>query len=130
MQSTVATIIWKQSYQEQTQNRGPITKQDTKRRQISSAVSQVRKSKDFPKEIHDPTSKHQVINIEAEGNKVRALIDPQTTGRNLMSTNYASVYNLPQIQMSEPIQFNLALKGSKGVSTHYIKTRIKVGSHE
>ena len=74
--------------------------------------------------------KHQVINIEVEGNKALALIDPQTTGRNLMSTNYALIYNLPLIQMSEPIQVNLALKESKGVSTHYVRTKIKVGSHK
>ena len=97
---------------------------------MSSAVSQVRKSKDLPKEIHDPTSKHQVINIEVEENKALALIDPQTTGGNLMSTNYASIYNLPLIQMSQPIQVDLVLKGSKGVSTHYVRTKIKVGSHE
>ena len=97
---------------------------------MSSTASQVRKSKDLPKEIHDPISKHQVINIEVEGNKVLALIDPPTTGGNLMSTTYASVYNLPLIQMLEPIQVNLTLKGSKGVSTHYIRTKIKVGSHE
>ena len=97
---------------------------------MSSAVSQVKKSKELPKKIYDPTSKHQVINIEVEGNKALALIDPQTTGRNLMSTNYASVYNLPLIQTSEPIQVNLALKGSKGVSTHYVRTKIKIGSHE
>ena len=97
---------------------------------MSSAASQVRKSKDLPKEIHDPTSKHQVINIEVEGNKALTLIDPQTTSGNLMSTNYASVYNLPLIQTSEPIQVNLALKGNKGVSTHYVRTKIKMGTHE
>ena len=97
---------------------------------MSSAASQVRKSKELPKEIYDPTSKHQVINIEVEGNKALALIDPQTTGGNLMSTNYTSVYNLPLIQTLEPIQVNLALKGSKGVSTHYIRMKIKIGTHE
>ena len=70
---------------------------------MSSAASQVRKSKDLLKEIHDPTSKYQVINIKVEGNKALALIDPQKTSGNLMSTNYASVYNLPLIQTSEPI---------------------------
>ena len=97
---------------------------------MTSAASQVRKSNDLPKEIHDPTSKHQVINIEIEGNKALALIDPQTTGGNLMSTNYASIYNLPLIQTSEPIQVNLALKGSKGISTQYVRMKIKIGSHE
>ena len=97
---------------------------------MSSTASQVRKSKDLPKEIHDPISKHQVINIEVEGNKALVLIDPQTTGRNLMTMNYASVYNLLLIQMLEPIQVNLALKGSKGVSTHYVRTKIKIGSHK
>ena len=130
MQSVAATIIWKQPYQQQTQNRGSTSKQDNRRRQMSSAASQVKKSKDLLKEIHDPTSKHQVINIEVEGNKALALIDPQTTGGNLISTNYASVYNLPLIQTLEPIQVNLALKGSKGVSTHYVRMKIKIGSHE
>ena len=97
---------------------------------MSSTASQVRKSKDLPKEIHDPTSKHQLINIKVEGNKALALIDPQTTSRNLMSTNYTSVYNLSLIQMSESIQVNLALKGSKGISNHYVRTKIKIGSYE
>ena len=70
---------------------------------MSSAASQVKKSKDLPKEIRDPTSRHQVINLEVEGNKARTLIDPETTSGNLMSMNYASVYNLPLIQTSDPI---------------------------
>ena len=96
---------------------------------MSSAVSQVKKSKELLKKIYNPTLKHQVINIKVEENKALTLIDPQTTSGNLISTNYVSVYNLPLIQTLEPIQVNLALKGSKGVSTHYIRTKIKIGSY-
>ena len=47
-----------------------------------------------------------------------------------MSNNYTSTYNLPLIQMLEPIQVNLALKGSRGSSTHYVWTKIRIGTHE
>ena len=47
-----------------------------------------------------------------------------------MSNNYASTYNLPLIQMLEPLQVNLALKDSRGLSTHYVSTKIRIGMHE
>src|SRR5258705_8081208 len=112
------------------QNQNNNRRRNNGRAEISSAASQVKKANNLPKEVHDPTSKHQVIDIEIEGNKALALIDPQTTGGNLMSNNYASTYNLPLIQMLEPIQVNLALKGSRGSSTHYINTKIRIGMHE
>src|SRR5258706_15215163 len=129
MQSAATTITRRQPQQLQ-QHQRPLTKQDNRRRQVSSAASQVKKANNLPKEVHDPTSKHQVIDIEIEGNKALALIDPQITEGNLMSNNYASTYNLPLIQMLEPIQVNLALKGSRGSSTHYISTKIRIGMHE
>src|SRR5258705_565825 len=112
------------------QNQNNNRRRNNGRAEISSAASQVKKANNLPKEVHDPTSKHQVIDIEIEGNKALALIDPQTTGGNLMSNNYASTYNLPLIQMLEPIQVNLALKGSRGSSTHYVNTKIRIGTHE
>ena len=47
-----------------------------------------------------------------------------------MSNNYASIYNLPLIQMLDPIQVNLALKGSRGSSTYYVRIKIRIGTHE
>src|SRR5258705_2474237 len=112
------------------QNQNNNRRRNNGRAEISSAASQVKKANKLTAEVYNPTSKHQVIDIEIAGYKALALIDPQTTGGNLMSNNYASTYNLPLIQMLEPIQVNLALKGSRGSSTHYVNTKIRIGTHE
>ena len=73
---------------------------------------------DQPKGLIDNSSNHMLINIKVDGHPARALIDQQTTGASLISTTFASTYNLPTVALTNEITVNLALQGSRGKSTH------------
>ena len=70
-----------------------------------------------------------LINVEVDEHPARGLIDQQTTGASLISTTFASTYNLPTVILDEEITVNQALQGSRGKSTHYVKTTLKIGGH-
>ena len=71
-----------------------------------------------------------VIDVLINGNLARALVDQQTTRANLISTSYATTYNLPLVQFKEDLAIQLSLQGSREKSTHYVKTKLTIGQHE
>ena len=71
-----------------------------------------------------------IINMHVYDKPARALIDQQTTRANLISNTYVTTYHLPTIQLPEPITVHLALQGSRGKSTHYVKQEINIGGHK
>ena len=50
-----------------------------------------------------------LIDVEVDGYPARALIDQQTTDASLISTTFASTYNLPTVILDEEITVNQAL---------------------
>ena len=84
---------------------------------------------DQPKGLIDNSSNHMLINIKVDGHPARALIDQQTTGASLISTTFASTYNLPTVALTNEITVNLALQGSRGKSTHYVRSTLEIGGH-
>ena len=71
-----------------------------------------------------------VIDVLINGNPARALVDQRTTRANLISTSYATSYNLPLVQFKEDLAIQLSLQGSRGKSTRYVKTKLTIGQHE
>ena len=84
---------------------------------------------DQPKGLIDNSSNHMLINIKVDKHLARALIDQQTTGASLISTTFASTYNLPTVALTNEITVNLALQGSRGKSTHYVRSTLEIGGH-
>ena len=84
---------------------------------------------DQPKGLIDNSSNHMLINIKVDGHPAQALIDPQTTGASLVSTTFASTYNLPTVPLTNEITINLALQGSRGKSTHSVRSILEIGRH-
>ena len=70
-----------------------------------------------------------LIDVEVDRHPARALIDQQMTGASLISTTFASTYNLPTVILDEEITVNQALQVRRGKSTHYVKTTLKIGGH-
>ena len=70
-----------------------------------------------------------LIEVEVDGHPTRALIDPQMIEANLISTIFSSTYNLLTVMLDEEITGNQALQGSRGKSTHYVKTTLKIVGH-
>ena len=98
---------------------------------IKSAATEVTDEQEhLPPELYDKNSKHMVIDVLINGNPARALVDQQTTRANLISTSYATTYNLPLVQFKEDLAIQLSLQGSRGKSTHYVKTKLTIGQHE
>jgi len=101
-----------------------------KKPQIRTAATRIKIPKNQPNGLIDGTSKHMLINIKVDGHPARALIDQQTTGASLISTTFASTYNLPTVVLEEEITVSLALQGSRGKSTHYVKTTIDIEGYK
>ena len=98
--------------------------------QVRTAATRIKiPQNNQPKGLLDARSKHMLIDVEVDGHPARALIDQQTTGASLISTTFASTYNLPTVILDEEITVNQALQGSRGKSTHYVKTTLKIGGH-
>ena len=98
---------------------------------IKSAAIEVRYEQEhLPPELYDKNSKHIVIDVLINGNPARALVDQQTTRANLISTSYATTYNLPLVQFEEDLAIRLSRQGSRGKSTYYVKTKLTIGQHE
>jgi len=80
-----------------------------KKPQIRTAATRIKIPKNQPNGLIDGTSKHMLINIKVNGHPARALIDQQTTGASLISTTFASTYNILTVVLEEEITISLAL---------------------
>ncbi len=96
----------------------------------TAAVNISHKEGKLPSDLYDDSSKHMIINVEINCNPARALVDQQTTGSNLISNSYVTTHQRPTIQLKKEIAVHLALQGSRGKSTHYVKTNLGIGNHK
>ena len=98
---------------------------------IKSAATEVTDEQEhLAPELYDKNLKHMVIDVLINGNPARALLDQQITRANLISMSYARTYNHPLVQCKEDLAIQLSLQGSRGKSTHYVKTKFTIGQHE
>ena len=69
-----------------------------------------------------------VTSLKINGHYGRVLLDTGTTGRNLMSSNWAQTNNIPTRELAQPITINMAAKGSKTMAKHEATGTVEIGA--
>src|SRR3982074_214149 len=80
---------------------------------VNIPVKHVQKKKKTHTTNQDPNGLALAVRLNANGKRARALIDTATIGTNLVSDNFCYQNRIPSVQLKEPKDLNLAVKGSR-----------------
>ena len=79
---------------------------------VNIPIKHVQKKKTYTTN-QDPNGLALAVRLNANGKRARALIDTATIGTNLVSDNFCYQNQIPSVQLKEPKDLNLAVKGSR-----------------
>src|SRR3982074_2459082 len=80
---------------------------------VNIPVKHVQKKKKTHTTNQDPNGLALAVRLNANGKRARALIDTATIGTNLVSDNFCYQNRIQSVQLKEPKDLNLAVKGSR-----------------
>jgi len=70
--------------------------------------------------VLDSVKKHLLMTTKVNEHPVKTLVDQQTTGANLISSTFCTLYKIPLHKMNLPVTLQMTMKGSRSSLTHYV----------
>jgi len=69
----------------------------------------------------DAAKEHLLVTMKINDQPAKTLVDQQTAGADLISTQFCTLHNLLLYSLKNPITLQMTMKGSKGSISHYTK---------